>query len=283
MDVANHTENEQRARWNGPSGRAWVETQQVLDEIFKPFEDLLAGRVPAGSSNSVVDIGCGTGATTLAAARRLGATGTAVGVDISEPMIETARARARGENSRATFVCADAQGYPFESGSADTILSRFGVMFFSDPVAAFANLRRAMKGGGELHFFAWRSAADNPFMTTAERAAAPLLPHLPPRRMDGPGQFAFADRAHVLGILKDSGWTEIDIQPADVQCRLPREVMNSFLTRFGPVGVALQETDEPLRARVIETVRAAFEPFVQGSEVRFTSACWSVAAFRPRA
>jgi SAM-dependent methyltransferase len=278
MDATTTTENEQRARWNGPSGRAWVDTQQVLDQMFKPFEDLLADTVRPGSDSSIVDIGCGTGATTLAAARRLGATGSAVGIDISEPMIATARERARQEDSRATFICADAQDYGFEPNSVDTIISRFGVMFFRDPVAAFANLRRAAKGRGELHLFAWRSAADNPFMTTAERAAAPLLPNLPPRRLDGPGQFAFADRERVLGILRDSEWSEIDIQPIDVGCSFPEHVFTSFLTRFGPLGLALQEADETTRARVIETVRAAFEPFVRGPEVRFTSACWNVSA-----
>jgi SAM-dependent methyltransferase len=278
MDVIPNPENEQRARWNGPAGRAWIDTQQVMDEILKPYEDLLAGTVEAGAHSSVIDIGCGTGATTLAVARRLGQDGRVAGIDISEQMIEAARERAEQEGSRATFLCADAQHHVFEAGSVDTIISRFAVMFFSDAVAAFANLRRATAVGGRLHALAWRGPADNPFMTTAERAAAPLLPNLPPRRPDGPGQFAFADKTFVQGILRDSGWTEIEIDSYDADCTLPEKVLVPFLTRFGPVGMALQEADETTRTKVTTAVRAAFEPFVRGSEVRFTGGCWYIHA-----
>ena len=115
-------------------------------------------------------------------------------------------------------------------------------------------------------------------MTTAERAAAPLLPNLPPRRPDGPGQFAFADAARVRSILDDSGWSGVDIQPIDVPCALPDTALVPYLSRLGPVGLALQDADDDTRARVIDTVRAAFDPFVHGAEVRFTAACWLVAA-----
>lgn len=129
-----------------------------------------------------------------------------------------------------------------------------------------------------MHFVAWRGAADNPFMTTAERTAAPLLPNLPPRPSAGPGQFAFADKDLVRAIMRDSGWTAIDIDPFDAACTLPEPVLVPFLTRFGPVGLALQEADESTRARVIAAVRAAFEPFVHGPEVRFSGASWNVRA-----
>ena len=153
----------------------------------------------------VLDVGCGTGSTTLAVARRLGAKGRCIGIDISEPMIAAARARAEREGTPASFIRADAQTHAFEPASFDMIISRFGVMFFDDSVRAFANLRRAARDDAELRFIAWRSAAENPFMTTAERAAAPLLPNLPARRPDAPGQFAFADRRRVYSILEESG------------------------------------------------------------------------------
>jgi len=278
MDVIPNVENEQRTRWNGSAGRAWIDTQQVMDAILEPFEHLLAATVPAGSERSVVDIGCGTGATTLAVARRLGNDGRVSGIDISEQMVGAARARAEQEGSRAAFICADAQDHPFEPGSVDIFISRFGVMFFRDPVAAFVNLRRATTAEGVMHFVAWRSAADNPFMTTAERAAAPLLPNLPPRSPGGPGQFAFADKDLVRAILRDGGWTEIEVEPFNADCTLPEPVLVPFLTRFGPVGLALQEADESTRAKVTTAVRAAFEPFVHGTEVRFTGGSWNVRA-----
>jgi hypothetical protein len=115
-------------------------------------------------------------------------------------------------------------------------------------------------------------------MTTAERTAAPLLPNIPPRKPNAPGQFAFADRLRIHRILEDSGWSEIDIQPIDVDCTLAESDLIFYLTRLGPLGLALRETDETTRRRVIETVRAAFDPFVHGAEVRFATACWMVGA-----
>ena len=269
---------DQKTAWNGRSGSAWVEAQEALDRMFLPFEEILAGTIPAGSNQSVLDVGCGTGATTLAIARRLGATGRVVGVDISEPMLGLARARAEQDGSAATFVTADAQTHPFPPASFDLVVSRFGVMFFADPVSAFANLRAALKDGGALHAIAWRSPADNPFMTTAERAAAPLLPDMPARKPEGPGQFAFADRQKVAGILEESGWQSIDIRPLDLECALPTLELERFMTRLGPLGQVLQDADEPTRLRVIAAVRAAFEPFVHGEEIRYTAACWLVGA-----
>jgi hypothetical protein len=118
-------------------------------------------------------------------------------------------------------------------------------------------------------------------MTTAERAAAPLLPNLPARRPDVPGPFAFADRHRVSSILEESGWAGIDIRPIDVASALPEKELVRYLTRLGPVGQILQETDDRTRTQVIETVRAAFEPYVHGAEVRFTAACWLVSARAP--
>jgi hypothetical protein len=151
-------------------------------------------------------------------------------------------------------------------------------MFFDDSVRAFANLRRAAVDGAALRLITWRSAAENPFMTAAERAAAPLLPNLTARRPDEPGQFAFDNRNRVHDILAASGWSEIDSQPLDVACVLPETDLVAYLTKLGPVGRALQEADEQVRAEVIATVRAAFDPYVRGAEVGFTAACWMVTA-----
>lgn len=276
--IAPQTDNAQTALWNGRAGRAWVDVQQVLDQMFKPFEDLLAEAVRAGGAQRVLDVGCGTGSTTLAAARQVGAEGHCFGSDISEPMIAAARARAEREGTPARFICADAQSYAFEPASFDMIISRFGVMFFDHPVGAFANLRRAARDGAELRFVAWRSAAENPFMTTAERAAAPLMPNLPARRADAPGQFAFADRDRVRAILEEGGWGEIDIRAIDVACTLPGKELVGYLSRLGPVGLMLQEADERTRKGIVETVLAAFDPFVYGDQVRFAAACWLVDA-----
>jgi ubiquinone/menaquinone biosynthesis C-methylase UbiE len=283
MNVPRQAGDEQMKLWNGLAGRAWVEAQELLDQMFKPLEDLLVGAVSSGAGRQVLDVGCGTGSTTLSVARLLGAKGRCMGIDISEPMITAARARAEREGTPAGFILANAQDHAFEAASFDMIISRFGVMFFDDFVRAFANLRRAAKEHAELRFVAWRSASENPFMTTAERAAAPLLPNIPARRPDAPGQFAFADQRRVSRILEESGWAEIDIRPIDVACTLPDKEQVRYMARFGPVGQVLHEADDQTRTQVIETVRAAFEPYVRGAAVRFTAACWLVSARAPSA
>jgi SAM-dependent methyltransferase len=278
MDVANSADSEQAKLWNGAAGRAWVESQALLDRFLQPFEDLLVHEVGSSSTQRVLDVGCGTGSTTLAIARRLGPQGAVVGLDISTPMIASGRSRAERERIPATFICADAQTYAFDPATFDLIVSRFGVMFFSDPAGAFANLRRAAREGARLRFVAWRSAAENPFMTAAERAAAAFLPDLPPRRPDAPGQFAFANRERVRKILEESGWDEIAIQPIDVICVLPEKELVPYVARLGPVGLALQQADEPTRAKIVEKIRPAFDGYVRGDEVRVTAASWMVSA-----
>ena len=278
--AAAQTRDEQAKLWNGSAGCAWVEAQALLDRILQPFEDLLIAAVSASGARSVLDIGCGTGSTTRGIAKLLGASGNCVGVDISEQMIATARTLAEQQRVPAKFICADAQTHSFEPAGFDTIMSRFGVMFFADPVRAFANLRNAASKEATLCFVAWRSPAENRFMTTAERAAASLLPNLPARRADAPGQFGFADARRVQSILAESGWRDIDIQPIDVACTLPESELSRYGARLGPVGIALREVDPRTRDQVVAVVREAFEPYVHGDEVRFTACCWSVDARR---
>ncbi|MFG2788403.1 class I SAM-dependent methyltransferase [Streptomyces sp. NPDC048419] len=264
-------------RWNGPGGHAWVDLQPVLDGMFRHLEPLLTDAVPADQPRRVLDVGCGTGAVTLAVARRLGPAGHSVGVDISEPLVMAAQERAEREGTPASFIHADAQDHPFEPAVFDAVVSRFGVMFFGDSVKAFANLRRAVTDDGRLRLVVWRGPEENPFMTTAERAAAPLV-DLPARSPGRPGQFAFADADRVRRILAESGWSGIDIRPADVECVLPEAALESYFTRLGPLSQVMGELEDRTREEVVEKVRAAFDTFVQGSDVRFTAAVWVVDA-----
>ncbi|MDG9925406.1 MULTISPECIES: class I SAM-dependent methyltransferase [unclassified Pseudomonas] len=266
--------DEQSRLWNGAAGQAWVQSQALLDALFAPLEALLLDGLLG--HERVLDIGCGTGATTLAAARRQNA--GCVGVDVSAPMTTLAQARAEREGSRARFVCADAQSHAFEPASFDRLISRFGVMFFADPQAAFANLRRAASDTAKLRLIVWRSAAENPFMTLAERTAAPWLPELPVRRPGAPGQFAFAEALRVRELLTASGWEGVEIRALDVPLSMPESALVPYLSRLGPVGIALQELEEGARADLIERLRAAFAPFVRGERVEFTAACWLVEA-----
>lgn len=278
MNSRGESDSKQAALWNGDAGSAWVETQALLDHMFKPIEALLVDAISSEPGQQVLDVGCGTGATTIAVARRLGGQGHCLGVDISAPMIAAARGRAEQEKPMPSFLCEDVQRYAFKANSFDSIISRFGVMFFDDSVAAFSNLRQAARPHGQLRFIAWRSAAENPFMTAAERAAASLLPQVPARQADEPGQFAFARRERIDDILHRSGWAGVHIEPIDVVCSFPESGLLSYLTRMGPLGRVLQAADGQTRERVIETVRPAFEPYVQADKVIFTAACWDVGA-----
>jgi SAM-dependent methyltransferase len=263
--------------WNGAGGDAWVALQPVLDRMFVGFEELLADAAAARGAKSVLDVGCGAGATTIAIARRLGDGAECTGVDVSAPMIEAAKERVAYDDHPPRFLLADAAAHSFEDGEFDLLVSRFGVMFFDDPVAAFTRLREAIAPGG-LRFFCWRSPEENKFLTTGQQAAAHLLPEMPPREPGAPGPFAFAEKGRAAEILAAAGWVAIEVEPVDVPCAFPEEDLPRYLARIGAIGQALVDADDAKRAEVLEVVRAAYQPFVARGEVRFTARCWSVGA-----
>lgn len=265
--------NSEQAKWWNAAGEGWANAQDIVDLVLRPFEELLVRKATERPRDGVLDVGCGTGAVTRAIAEATKA--ACVGVDISETMIAGAE---QGENVR--FVVADAQVHAFEQ-SFDLIVSRFGVMFFDDPVAAFRNLLRATTPGGELCFITWRSAEENPFMTTAQQAAAPLLPDAPAPDPNGPGPFSLTDADRTRELCKDAGWNGIDVQPVDRICTMPERLLVPYLTNLGPIARALKEAEESARPRLINELRGAFDRFVHGDEVRIPAACWQVTASAP--
>jgi ubiquinone/menaquinone biosynthesis C-methylase UbiE len=213
-------DRDMNAYWDR-AGRVWVEHQALLDKIMAPIAEAVVEAAGPVNGERVLDVGCGSGATTFAAAWRTGPTGRAVGVDISGALVELARRRAGEEGLEGVeFLLADAQTHVFAT-PFDAIVSRFGVMFFPDPVAAFANLRRALKPSGRLAFAAWRAPEENPLALVPLRAAAPFLPTLPAFEKDAPGRFAFADPDRVRRILEESGWRDRDRAAG---CRQPAEL-----------------------------------------------------------
>jgi SAM-dependent methyltransferase len=271
---------DQAAVWSGAGGGSWVRLQDTLDGMYSALADLLVDQVvdvaphPAAS---VIDVGCGTGATTLALARRLGPGASVTGVDVSEAMLAAARGRAAGADVAVDFLSADAQRHPFDLATADVIASRFGVMFFDDPEAAFANLRAATRPGGALRAIVWRGPEQNPFMTTAQDAAADVLA-VTTRPPGAPGQFGLADGERTARILHGAGWHDVAVDAVDVECTFPASELTAYLGSMGPVGLALAEHDQATRTRVVEHVRPAFDRFVHGDHVRFTAACWLLSA-----
>jgi SAM-dependent methyltransferase len=252
--------------------------QEVLDRTYASFEKLLVDVAFPGEGGRVLDIGCGAGATTIAMARRLGSRGLSLGVDISAPLVAAAKVRAARERiAAAQFLEADAQTFTFEPQTFDAIISRFGVMFFEDSVAAFANFRHAARQRATLACVVWRSPADNEFISSLPRAVAGLLA-IPPVDPDAPGQFAFADPGRVQSILQESGWSNAEIEPLDVLTTATEGDLLAYVTKLGPIGLALKKEDESMRARVAAALHGAVSPHIQNGVVRFTSACWLVRA-----
>ena len=272
MEDARKVPEAQRELWNGSAGEAWVAVQATTDRMFAPLARLLAAEARPGER--VLDVGCGAGATTRALEVAVQPGGHATGVDISQALVEAAREH----DTTADFLQADAETHPFDPASVDLVTSRFGVMFFEDPVAAFANLRRATRDGGRLRAVTWRAQAENPFMTTAATAARTVLPDLPSPPADGPGQFAFADAGRVAGILGDAGWSAVQHVPIDLELTMPASGLEIYLTRLGPLSRVLPALEPAQRDHVVSVVRAAFDSFVDGDEVRFAVACWMVEA-----
>ena len=198
---------EQKEFWEGFAA-IWVERQADMDALFTPVLQGTLDRAVLTPGARVMDIGCGTGTSTIEAARLVGPDGHTLGVDISDPMLVRARELARNVTN-ASFLTADVADHPFEDGGFDVVISRFGVMFFADPVKAFSNIRRALKPGGRLSMSCWSNLAANPWFSEAMYAAKSRLGTPPPVNPDDPGPLAFRDIDRVTGILDAAGFQDI--------------------------------------------------------------------------
>ncbi|MEM6376369.1 MAG: class I SAM-dependent methyltransferase [Pseudomonadota bacterium] len=242
-DIANI---EQAERWSGPSGETWVTQQPLFDTLMDPVLDLLMEHASLQVGDRVIDIGCGTGASLLRAARIVGPAGHVLGLDVSRPMLDLARRRAEAlayGSAAIDCVLGDAQVYPFAPTGFDHVISRFGVMFFGDPVAAFANIRKALRSNGRLSFVSWAGMARNPWFRDPIEAATAVLgapPLVDPR---APGPMAFSEPAYVQDILEVAGWSDITINTMDLHLTPPgtREEIVDFALREGPASRVMQE------------------------------------------
>lgn len=274
------SDQDMAAYWDR-AGRVWVEQQVLLDRLYAPIARAVVEAADLRAGEAVLDVGCGSGATTFEAAWRVGPQGRAVGVDISPALLELARRRAGEDGLEGVdFMRADAQTHGF-APDFDAIVSRFGVMFFPDPVAAFANLRGALKPGGRLAFACWRSPEDNAISTVPLEAAAPFLPTVPRFEKDKPGRFGFADPERVRAILDGSGWRDVAIAPLDDPTPVSAEDLLTMSLRVGPLNPILSQADDALRARVGAAVAKALEPYVRDGAAEMNSACWLVTARAP--
>jgi SAM-dependent methyltransferase len=266
--------------WNGPIGHMWAEAQEKRDRDHAPMTEALLKLAAAAPGEQVLDIGCGSGTTTLRLAEQVGASGSVLGIDLSGPMLAVARRRASHTGSHAQFIEADATDYPFKPKRFDLAVSQFGVMFFADPAASFANIFAAMKEGGRLAFVCWRASTENPWAATPESAAKPLLPAMEPQPPDAPGRYAFANPDRVKSILLQAGFHAPEIQPFDARIHLgstPEAAASSSIDA-GPLARTLAEVDEDTRKRVREAVTARLAREMGPGGVNLLAACWLVSA-----
>lgn len=270
---------DQIAYWNEVVGETWAKMQGRMDAQLDPLGRAAIGALGLRPGERVLDIGCGSGATTLQLAEAVGPGGEAVGLDVSRPMLAVARSRPHSDGAgRLSSVEADAQADPPPSPAFDAAFSRFGVMFFSDPTAAYRNIRQGLGPGGRLVFVCWRSRMENPMFTAPMETALKTLPAPPPADPLAPGPFAFADPDRVRRILTDGGFTGIGIVPLDVPISPgPLEEAMTVAFNIGPLAAMLREHPED-RESVTADVRAALQGFEQDGVVRFPAATWIVTA-----
>jgi SAM-dependent methyltransferase len=272
--VAN--EFEQR-RWNDERWVAvWPKRERLTDAISEYLLDAAALRL----GERVLDIGCGGGETSIDLARAVSPGGAVLGVDISRTLLQqVAEPRVAALGLDIRFQVADAQTSDFGGERFDAVFSRFGVMFFSDPTAAFANILKALKRGGRLAFVCWRPPSENPHMTAPFKAVEHLLPPLPPSDPLAPGPFAFADPERVRRILAEAGFGEIAIRPYDAQVGgWSLEDRMVIAERVGPLGEVLRENPD-LRPQVRDAVAAELRRHTGADgKVRMDAAVWVVTA-----
>jgi SAM-dependent methyltransferase len=269
--------------WNGYEGRHWAANQDRWDAVNAAFTPPLFDAAAIGAPDRVVDIGCGNGLTTRVAARRA-VHGHALGIDLSAPMLARARDTAATEGiTNVTFEQADAQVHPFPDNGFDVAISRFGIMFFADPVATFTNIGRALRPDGRLAFACMRDLDRNEWV----HVLAGLRKHLPrlfepPSTPDGPGMFSLADPTRIHHVLTQAGFTEITTTPVEAAMRFGdnAEDATELLFTSGPVHFALTGADQATTSRIRTALRTALDSHVDNDGIHLKGAAWIVTATR---
>jgi SAM-dependent methyltransferase len=269
--------------WNSALTRPWAEMHEPIDRLFADLTQTVLDLASPRVGERVIDIGCGSGTTVLELARRVGPGGFVLGADISQQSIDKARQRiaAAGLSHAEASLC-DVSVHAFAPDSFDLAFSRFGVMFFADPVATFINLRRGMKRGGRLTFAVFRTPRENPWGTAPVAAVRHLLPPMTPPGPEEPGQFAWADPTRVRRILEGAGFEDVSLTPHDPAMRLAgpggAAAAADFAMTIGPIARAMSGAP----AAQPQAVRAGLEAFFRSHDgpqgIVLPGALWIVRA-----
>lgn len=271
---------EQFAYWNEAMGPHWVALQERLDVTFAPLTAALMAFADPQPGESALDVGCGCGVTSLAISQRVGSQGHVLGVDLSRPMLAVAERRARAsELSNLSFIQADAMIHTFEPQCFDLVASQLGVMFFDDPVRAFANVHRTVRPGGRLGFICFRALRENEWFSVPLDAATPLLPPMPPQDPLAPGPLSFADPERVRRILTTAGFVDVELQPFDTKLPLGmRGDALELVLQIGSLPRVLAGRSDDERSAVRAAVDVALQPHEASGQVSLGVGMWLVGA-----
>jgi SAM-dependent methyltransferase len=274
---------EQAGAWNGDEGKHWVAHQDRYDAMSEPFTPPLLEAAALAPADQVLDVGCGCGYTTRAAGRAA-RRGRAVGIDLSGPMLERARAAAVEEGlTNVVFERGDAQVHPFPPGAFDAAISRFGIMFFADPIAGFANIGRALRPAGRLIVVCWQELSRNPWLTVPATAALAHVP-IPGLGAPGaPGPFSLADPGRINAVLTGAGLGHIGITPLVGPLKLGRDAADAvnFIAGTGLARTLLDQAGASTARRALQAVTDALHPYQTPGGVLLDGAAWLVTATRP--
>jgi SAM-dependent methyltransferase len=276
---------EQERFWNDEAGPAWVEHQERLDALVGPFGELSLDAGAPAPGEWVLDAGCGTGATVLELAARTGPAGRVVGIDISEVMLDLARSRVAAAGlGTVELRRADAQVAELPAGAFHLVHSRFGVMFFADPVAAFANLGSALRPGGRLAFVCWQAPDRNPWFSVPIAAVSGILETPPAPAPGSPSPFALAEAGVTRAILERAGFSEIAVEGRERPVRLagPGEAgsVGEIALSVLPVRAAYAAAAPEVQGRARTAVQTALAPFAGPEGVALPGSVWVVTARR---
>jgi SAM-dependent methyltransferase len=274
---------EQRAYWNGEEAEHWLQYEDRYEEMLRPYTRRLLDVVGFDQAEVVLDVGCGCGQTTREAARSVGS-GSAFGVDVSRALIARARERAAQEGVANTrFEEADAQTHAFDESAVDVVISRLGMMFFDDLIAAFGNVRRALRPGGRLVSVCWQDIASNDWITVPG-AAALQYAHLEQlESSEASGPFALADRDRIAALLRDAGYGDVAIEPASEQLLLGEDATETatFMMSSGPGRRMLDGADPATVASVADAIAEALRNHESPEGIRLGSCAWLFSGRRP--
>ena len=267
--------------WNEDGGRRWASAAERTTTIFEPITRALLDFAAPQPGERVLDVGCGSGATVLELSRCVEPGGRVLGVDVSRVILAKAETLVGAAgSSNVELLLADGATHDFER-AFDLVFSQFGVMFFAEPVAAFANLRRALVAGGRLAFACWREPEANPWMTVALEAAKPFGPPLDPIPPDAPGPFAFKDDARVRAIVSGAGFRDVNVVRRDHRLRMGargERAAAAHMASVGAVGRLLADVDAETKTAAIDAIHKTFERHTTGEGIVLAASVWFVSA-----